>query len=101
MLTETVTVEAPRIAGPLTRDSTLEEWMGDPTGKELIEREITDGQPAGALDEELLAIIGNMPMSTLASFGGMTLDHDALDRVAREWQHQHEITSDQIGSTKP
>jgi beta-glucosidase len=99
-LTATVTVEAPRLAGPLNRDSTLEEWMSDPTGKELIEREIAGGQPAAALDEELLAIIGNMPMSTLASFGGMSLDHDALDRVTHQWEQAVTIPSNQIGSTK-
>jgi hypothetical protein len=29
-----------------------------------------------------------MPMSTLANFGGMSLDHDALDRVADAWRRQ-------------
>jgi beta-glucosidase len=99
-LTETITVEAPRIAGPLDRDSTLEEWMSDPLGRELIEHEIANGQPAGALEDELLAVIGNMPMSTLASFGGMSLDHDALDRVARQWQQESRTPSNQIGSIK-
>ena len=100
-LTQTVAVAAPSLAGPLHRDSTLQEWMGDPIGKALIEREIADGQPAAALDEEFVAMIGNMPMSTLASFGGMSLDHDALDRVVQQWQHQSSTTSHEIGSTQP
>jgi beta-glucosidase len=100
-LTETITVEAPRLAVPLSRESTLEEWMGDPVGKELIEREVASGQPAAAMDPELLPIIGNFPMSTLASFGGMSLDHDSLDRVAQEWQQEMKVPSNQIGSTKP
>ena len=79
-LTQTITVEAPRLAGPLDRDSTLQEWMSDPIGRELIEKEVANGASAAALDEELLHVIGTMPMSTLASFGGMSLDHDALDR---------------------
>jgi hypothetical protein len=29
-----------------------------------------------------------MPMSTLANFDGMSLDHDALDRVAADWRQQ-------------
>ena len=29
-----------------------------------------------------------MPMSTLANFGGMSLDHDALDRIAAQWPEQ-------------
>jgi beta-glucosidase len=100
-LTETVTVEAPRLTVPLSRDSTLQEWMDDPVGKELIAREVASGQPAAAMDPELLPIIGNFPMSTLASFGGMSLDHDALDRIALQWQQQVRIPSNPIGSTKP
>jgi beta-glucosidase len=38
------------------------------------------------LDEELLTVIGNMPMSTLANFGGISFDHDALDRVSDAWR---------------
>jgi beta-glucosidase len=98
-LSETITVDAPRLASPLDRDSTLQEWMGDPIGKELIEREIANGQPAAAMDEEFLTIIGNMPLSTLANFAGMSLDHDAVDRVAQQWQQKISLPSDQIGST--
>jgi beta-glucosidase len=98
---ETIRVEAPRLALPLGRDSTLQEWMADPTGRQLIEREVADGQPAAVLEEELLAVIGTMPMSTLANFNGMSLDHDALDRIAQQWQQQARIPANQIGSIKP
>ena len=91
-LTKSITVEAPRLASPLSRDSTLQEWMSDPMGQQLIEREVADGQPAAAMDEELLTVIGNMPMSTLASFGGMSLDHDALDRIAAEWPQKADVS---------
>jgi beta-glucosidase len=87
-LTRTVTVDAPRLAAPLNRDSTLEEWMNDPVGRHLIEQEVKDGQSAAVLAEDLVSVIGNMPMSTLANFGGMSLDHEALDRVAEAWRHQ-------------
>ncbi|MFL6064512.1 MAG: glycoside hydrolase family 3 C-terminal domain-containing protein [Friedmanniella sp.] len=87
-LTETVSVEAPRLAGPLTRDSTLQEWMADPNGRKLVEDEVAGGQPATVLDDELVSIVGNMPMSTLANFAGMSLDHEALDRVAAAWRRQ-------------
>ncbi len=87
-LTETISVEAPRLAGPLSRDSTLHEWMSDPTGRQLVEREAASAQAAAVLDEELLAVVGTMPMSTLANFGGMSLDHDTLDRIAAEWRQQ-------------
>jgi len=85
-LSETITVDAPRLAGPLSRDSTLQEWISDPVGRRLIEREVADGQPAAVLSEELVTVIGTMPMSTLANFGGMSLDHDTLDRIAQQWQ---------------
>jgi beta-glucosidase len=90
-LTETITVEAPTLALPLSRDSTLQEWMADPVGRQLIEREVANGQPAAALDPELLGVIGTMPMSTLANFDGMSLDHDALDRVADAWRQQADV----------
>jgi beta-glucosidase len=87
-LSQTVSIEAPRLAGPLSRDSTLQEWMADPVGRRLVERAVAGGQPAEVLGEELISIIGNMPMSTLANFGQMSLDHDALDQVAHEWQQE-------------
>ena len=92
-LRQTVAVEAPRLARPLTRDSTLEEWMADPRGRQLLDREVADGQ--AALDPELVVIIGNMPMSTLASFGGMSLDHDALDRISQEWRQSSSTPTEQ------
>jgi beta-glucosidase len=84
-LTRTVAVDAPRLAEPLDRDSTLQEWMSDPIGRQLVEDEVKNGQSAAVLSDELLSVIGNMPMSTLANFGGMSLDHDALDRMAAAW----------------
>ncbi|HEX2361751.1 MAG TPA: glycoside hydrolase family 3 C-terminal domain-containing protein, partial [Jiangellaceae bacterium] len=88
-LSETITVDAPTLAVPLTRDSTLQEWMGDPMGRTLIERAVQNGQPATVLEDELIEVIGNMPMSTLANFGGMSLDHAALDQITADWQQQH------------
>jgi beta-glucosidase len=85
-LTRTVTVDAPSLAAALDRDSTLEEWMSDPIGRQLVEGEVKNGQPAAVLEDELISVIGNMPMSTLANFGGMSLDHDALDRMVEAWR---------------
>jgi beta-glucosidase len=62
--------------------------MGDPTGRTLIERAVQNGQPATVLEDELIEVIGNMPMSTLANFGGMSLDHDSLDQITDDWQQQ-------------
>ena len=99
-LVETITVEAPRLAGPLDRDSTLQEWISDPMGRTLIEREVADGQPAAVLSDELVDVIGNMPMSTLANFVGMSLDHDALDRIAQQWRQEAGTPSSQIGGNQ-
>ena len=98
-LVEVITVEAPRLSDPLDRDSTLEEWMSDPVGRELIEREVADGQPAAVLSEELLTVVGTMPMSTLANFTGMSLDHDTLDRIAQRWLEAVQNPSNRTGAT--
>ncbi|HWI34253.1 MAG TPA: glycoside hydrolase family 3 C-terminal domain-containing protein [Lapillicoccus sp.] len=85
-LSQTVTVDAPSIAAPLTRDSTLHEWMSDPIGRQLLEDAVAAGQPGTVMHGELLSVIGTMPMSTLANFGGMSLDHHALDDAVSAWQ---------------
>jgi beta-glucosidase len=85
-LVETVTVDAPSIAAPLTADSTLHEWMADPVGAELLAEAAAAGQPDPTRDPELVAVIGTMPMSTLAAFGGMSLDHDTLDKLVERWR---------------
>ncbi len=53
---------------PLTADSTLHEWMADPIGAALIERGGRRRPADPTLDAELVAVIGTMPMRTLASF---------------------------------
>ncbi|MBM6401398.1 glycoside hydrolase family 3 C-terminal domain-containing protein [Phycicoccus sonneratiae] len=88
-LTAEVHVDAPRVAPPLTRDSTLHEWLADPLGRELVTAAVAGGEPGAAMDDELLPVVGTMPMSTLANFGGLSLGHDALDAVAAEWTARH------------
>jgi beta-glucosidase len=85
-LRATLNLDAPPLATPLTRDSTLEEWMRDPVGRQIVESEAKNGQSAAVLDDELIGVLGSMPMSTLANFGGMSLDHDALDRAIEAWR---------------
>jgi beta-glucosidase len=81
-LTHTLAIDGPSIAAPLTADSTLHEWMADPVGRELIAESVAAGQPDPTRDKELVAVIGAMPMSTLAAFNGMSIDHDTLDKLA-------------------
>jgi beta-glucosidase len=85
-LSRTVAIEAPSIAPPLTANSTLHEWMADPAGLALIKEAVAAGQHDPTRDEELVAVIGTMPMSTLAAFQGMSIDHDTLDKLVERWR---------------
>jgi beta-glucosidase len=76
-----VTIDAPSIAPPLTADSTLHEWMADPLGLALIQEAVAAGRPDPTRDAELVSVIGTMPMSTLAAFQGLSVDHDTLDKL--------------------
>ncbi|MFC4942404.1 glycoside hydrolase family 3 C-terminal domain-containing protein [Pseudonocardia sp. GCM10023141] len=80
-LSHVIGIDAPSIAPPLTTGSTLVEWLADARGRALIEEAVAAGQPDPTRDPELLAVIGSMPMSALAAFDGMSLDHDALDEL--------------------
>jgi beta-glucosidase len=77
----TITLDAPSIAAPITADSTLQEWLADPIAAELIAEAVAAGQPDPARDEALLSVIGTMPMSSLAAFRGMSIDHETLDKL--------------------
>ena len=85
-LSKVVTIAAPSIAASITTESTLHEWMADPIALDLIKEAVAAGQPDPTRDAELVSVIGSMPMSTLAAFSGMSIDHDALDELAKRWQ---------------
>ncbi|MFD2078282.1 beta-glucosidase [Actinopolymorpha cephalotaxi] len=76
----TIRLDAPSLALPLAGDSTLAEWLADPQGSELLQ-----GLDLPILlDPGLVRVVGTMPMSTLASFPGLGLDHATLaDLVSR------------------
>jgi beta-glucosidase len=83
-----VHIDAPRIAPPLGPMSSLEEWLADPAGSEAL-REVLgttdDGRLAGMLGSpEILPVIGNFPMSTLAGFPTVDLDHRTLDALVEQ-----------------
>ncbi len=65
--------------------SSLQEWLDDPAGVEALRSVLgttDDGRLAGALGEPtLVSMVGNFPMSTLAGFPNVTLDHAALDEL--------------------
>ena len=72
-LRESVVVKAelPRLR--LDGMSTLEEWLADPDGGPALRAAVgydDQGRPNGILaDEELMRIVGNFPLSAMASFG--------------------------------
>jgi beta-glucosidase len=64
--------------------SSLQEWLADPTGSAVLHEVLgtADGRLAGLLgDPHLVQVIGNFPMSTLAGFPNVDLDHDQLDEL--------------------
>jgi beta-glucosidase len=89
-VTATIDISGPALRPPLDDMATLDEWLADPAGSTmLLEAVGTDetGQPRGILgNQELLAIIGNFPISTLAAFLGFGFDqhivHDLVQRAA-------------------
>jgi beta-glucosidase len=84
-LTTTVDIAAPPLPGRLDGMSTLQEWLADPTGSVLLHKAVgTDetGRPKGILgNEELMVVIGNFPISTLAAFPGLGLSHAVVHRL--------------------
>jgi beta-glucosidase len=85
--TQTIGIDGKTPALPLTGMSTLEEWLADPVGGQALREAIgvdRDGRPAGILGNgELLRIVGNIPLSTLAAFAGLGLTHELIDRLTR------------------
>jgi len=81
-----ITVAATPPALPLSGTSTLTEWLTDPVGGQVLRDALgarPEGRPGGILgSEELLAIIGNMPLGTLAAFPGSGLTEKLIDTLA-------------------
>jgi beta-glucosidase len=84
-LTTTVDIAAPPLPTTLDGMSTLQEWLADPTGSALLHKAVgTDetGRPKGVLgSEELLVVIGNFPISTIAAFPGFGLSHSIVQTL--------------------
>ena len=84
-LSAAITVAATPPALPLSGTSTLTEWLTDPAGGQALRESLgtrPDGRPGGILgSEELLAIIGNMPLATLAAFPGLGVTQELIDTL--------------------
>ncbi len=75
-----VEVEAPSIAPPLNRDSTLVEWLADPRGSNVLQTALKGSPAGGQLDDpDWVQVVGTMPLSTLANFGMAGFTHVLLD----------------------
>jgi beta-glucosidase len=87
-LTTTIDIDAPPPPGRLDGMATLQEWLADPTGAALLHKAVgTDdqGRPKGILgNEELLPVIGNFPISTLAAFPGLGFTHDLVHDLVEQ-----------------
>lgn len=83
--TTTIEVDAPPLHVQLDGMATLEEWLSHPVGSGLLREAVgvdENGNPRGILgDEELIKVIGNFPISTLAAFPGLGIDHATVDHL--------------------
>lgn len=82
-LARTVDVAAPPTTAPLTADSSLREWLADTHGRALLAEAAATGQPDPTQNVELLPLVGDMPMSSLTAFPGLSVDRDALTGLTR------------------
>jgi beta-glucosidase len=84
-LTTTIEVTAPPLTVQLDGMTTLEEWLAHPVGSGLLREAIgvdEHGHPRGILgDDELIRVIGNFPISSLAAFPGLGIDHTTVDHL--------------------
>jgi beta-glucosidase len=84
-LTTTVDVAAPPPPARLDGMSTLQEWLADPVGSALLHKAVgidETGRPKGVLgSEELMVVIGNFPISTIAGFPGFGLTHTIVQTL--------------------
>jgi beta-glucosidase len=89
-LIATVEIDAPPLMVPLDGMATLHEWLADPQGETLIRQAIGvdgEGRPRGILaNDELATVIGDFPISTLATFPGTGLDHLTVAELTRQVQ---------------
>jgi beta-glucosidase len=86
-LTTAIEVTVPSPTAELDGMATLEEWLAHPVGAGLLCEAVgvdERGRPRGILgDEELIRVIGNFPISTLAAFPGLGIDHATVDHLLR------------------
>jgi beta-glucosidase len=87
-LTTAVDIAAPPLPVRLDGMATLEEWLADPSGSALLHKAVgtdEDGRPKGILgNAELLPVIGNFPISSLAALPGFGFTHDLVHSLVEQ-----------------
>ena len=86
-LSTTIDVDAPPLRVELDATASLQEWLADPAGSRLL-HELVGADEAGRArgilgDDELIAVVGNFPISALTSFPGSGLDQATVDELLR------------------
>jgi beta-glucosidase len=86
-LRTTVDVVAPAPRVRLDAMATLQEWLTHPDGSAAIRQAIgtgPDGTPGGILgDRERLTVLGNFPLSSLATFPGLGITNATIHDLLR------------------
>ncbi|MEF8795625.1 MAG: glycoside hydrolase family 3 C-terminal domain-containing protein [Salinivenus sp.] len=91
-LRQTVTIKGPPAdQGPvLDRYSTIDQWLQDPQGREVIEPLLRKMQAAmggggdGGDEMGLSDIFGSLPLTTLASFSGGALTDEMIEKMVQQ-----------------
>ncbi len=78
-LQATVPVDVPAPARPLTRESSLQEWLADPEGAARL-RAAAGAAPILA-NPEMQQLIGNFPLARFPAFAPMGITADVLERL--------------------
>jgi beta-glucosidase len=104
-LTTTLDIAAPPLPTRLDGMSTLQEWLADPTGSALLHESVgidETGRPKGILgNEELMIVIGDFPISTLAAFPSLGLSHSVVHALIDQVSARERIaTSEQQASRR-
>lgn len=84
-LAATIDVDAPTLRAPITRHSTLQEWLDDPAARAVLDGFIPANHPMR--DEAFTRVVGSMPMDTLAGFGKIGFTHTQLDDLVAQLPH--------------
>jgi beta-glucosidase len=91
-LTATHHIKVPTRRPELSDESTLAEWLADPTGGPqvlaLAAAASPTASPAVVGDEQLLRVIGDFPLRVLATFPDSGFDHDSVDKLVARHQRR-------------